>query len=115
VVQVMKGTAVLATGATDATGHYSVNYTESGTGQLAVVVLSQTAAMPVIKVQDNTDGNAIWAVGANLDGTQTTQDLRATHGWTGTSYSAAARVAAPFAVLDSMYTAAKAFIAARRR
>jgi len=112
VVKVLKGTTVLATGATDSAGHYSIAFTESGTGQLAVAAFSQTTTNPAITVLDNTDG-ATWAVGANLDGTQTTQDLRATHGWTGSAYDPAKRGAAPFAILDSMYTAASAFIAAR--
>jgi hypothetical protein len=112
VVKVLKGTMVLATTATDATGHYSVSFTESGTGQLLVAAFSQTTTMPAINVRDNTDG-ATWAVGSNLDATQTTQNLHAAHGWTGTAYNNAARGAAPFAILDSMYTAATAFIAVR--
>lgn len=111
-VQVMKGTTVLATTSTDASGHYAVSFTESGTGQLAVVALAQTSA-PAIQVQDNTDAGAVWGIGAALNATQTTQDLRATHGWTGTSFDAATRTAAPFAILDSMYTAARAFLAVR--
>lgn len=113
VVQVVRGTTVLATSSTNATGNYSLTFTDAGTGQLAVVALAKTAAMPVIQVQDNTDGNAIWAIGANLDATQTTQNLRATHGWTGTAFDVNTRTAAPFAILDSMYTAATAFIAVR--
>jgi len=114
-VQVMKGAAVLATTTTDASGHYALSFTESGTGQLAVVALSQTPATanPAIRVQDNTDGGSVWGIGANLDATATTQNLRATHGWTGSSFDPATRSAAPFAILDSMYTAATAFLAVR--
>ena len=111
-VQVMKGSTVLATTTTDASGHYSLSFTESGTGQLAVACLARTAE-PVIQVQDNTDGGAIWAIGAALDASATTMDLHATHGWTGSSFDPAARSAAPFAILDSMYTAARAFQAVR--
>ncbi|HEY1087270.1 MAG TPA: hypothetical protein VGE37_06225, partial [Archangium sp.] len=65
-----------------------------------------------IQVEDNTANNATWAFGATLNAGQTTLDLNATHGWTGTSYGANRR-AAPFAILDSMYTASKAFQAVR--
>jgi len=110
-VQVMKGATVLATTSTDESGRYGLTFTESGTGQLAAVVLARTTA-PAILVQDNTDG-AIWAIGANLDATATTMDLRATHGWAGSSYDPARRSAGPFAILDSMTTAARAFLAVR--
>ena len=111
-VQVMKGSTVLATTSTDAAGHYALTFTESGAGPLIVVALAVTSA-PVIQVQDNTDGGAVWGIGAALDATTTTKDLRATHGWTGSAFDPATRTAAPFAILDSMYTAARAFIAAR--
>jgi hypothetical protein len=111
-IQVMKGTTVLGTTTTDASGNYSLTFTESGTGQLQVVAVARTAS-PVIQVQDNTDQGSVWAIGAALGASTTTQDLHATHGWTGSSYDAATRTAAPFAILDSMYTAAKAFQAVR--
>jgi hypothetical protein len=110
-VQVMKGTTVLATTSTDESGRYSLTFTESGTGELAAVVLARTTS-PAILVQDNTDG-ATWAIGAPLGTSTTALDLRARHGWTGSSYDPAQRSAAPFAILDSMTTAARAFLAVR--
>lgn len=112
-VQVMKGTTVLAVTTTDAAGHYALSYAEPATaGALGVYVLAESSA-PVIRVVDNTDGKAIWAVGAPIDATTTTRNLHATHGWTGSGYDPAARAAAPFAILDAMYGAARAFLAVR--
>jgi len=110
-VQVMSGTNVLASTTTDATGHYTLSFTQTGSGALALAVLAQTTA-PAILVKDNTDG-AIWGIGAALDANATTLDLRATHGWTGSAFDPAKRTAAPFAILDSMYTAARAFLDVR--
>lgn len=112
-VQVMKGATVLATTTTDASGHYALSYTEpAGAGALAVVALAESTG-PNIAVVDNTDGQSTWAMGAPIAPAATTQDLHAGHGWTGSAYDPAARGAAPFAVLDSMYTAARAFLAVR--
>jgi hypothetical protein len=112
-VQVMKGSTVLATTNTDASGHYALSFTEpAGSDTLAVVAIAESTG-PVIHVVDNTDGKATWAIGAAVGATATTQDLHAAHGWTGTAYDPAARTAAPFAILDSMYTAARAFLAVR--
>jgi hypothetical protein len=112
-VQVRKGTTVLATTTTDAAGHYALSFTEpAGTAQVAVLALAESTG-PLIQVVDNTDGKAIWAMGAVLGPSTTTVNLHAAHGWTGTAYAATARAAAPFAILDSMYTAARAFLAVR--
>jgi hypothetical protein len=112
-VQVMKGSTVLATTNTDSAGHYALSFTEpAGTDPLSVVALTESTS-PVIRVVDNTDGSAIWGIGASLAATTTTKDLHAAHGWTGTGYDPAARAAAPFAILDSMYTAAWGFLAVR--
>lgn len=115
VVQAMRGATVLGTpGSTDASGHYSLTFTDpGGTGSLAVVVLARTAGAPSIQIQDNTDDDAVWAIGAPLGATATTLDLRATSGWTGAGFDPDRRTAAPFAILDSMYTASMAFVAVR--
>lgn len=110
-VAVMNGATPLATGNTDASGRYSLMFTSPASGTLQVVVLASSST-PSIIVQDNTASGAAWGLGATL-GSGNTVDLHATHGWTGTSYSAQNRLAAPFAILDSMYTASQAFMAAR--
>jgi hypothetical protein len=111
IVAVMNGATALATGNTDETGHYSLTFTPPGSGSLQLVLLASTSS-PSIIVQDNTDSGAAWGVGAAL-GSSDTLNLHATHGWTGTGYNPSTRVAAPFAILDSMYTASRAFMAAR--
>lgn len=112
VVRAVQGTAVLATGATGSDGSYRLTFTPSGADALSVQVLAQTVS-PSITVQDNTSGAAVWAIGAALPPRGGTVDLRATHGWNGATYVADRRTAGPFAVLDSMTTAALAFAVAR--
>ncbi|MCP3140233.1 hypothetical protein [Pyxidicoccus xibeiensis] len=112
VVQVRQGAAILATGTTDAQGRYTLTYTAGPSGALMLVALAKSS-QPEIQVEDNTDGNAVWSVGASLAANATSKDLHASHGWTGTSFDPNRRTAAPFAILDSMYTAARSFMAAR--
>ncbi|MFE8597982.1 hypothetical protein [Archangium violaceum] len=113
VVQVRQGTKVLATTNTDEQGKYQLSFLRSLKGSTSLEVLAKTSN-PQIQVEDNTDGNAIWAIGTStLPTTDSTLNLHAGHGWTGTAYDATLRTAAPFAVLDSMYTAARSFMAVR--
>lgn len=112
VVRVVEGTAVRAMTNTAADGAYSLTFTATSAGPLAVQVLARTST-PAITVQDNTAANAVWAIGAAVPAGGGTLDLRATHGWAGTRYDAARRTAAPFALLDAMYGAATAFTTAR--
>ena len=112
VVQVLQGTTVLAATATGGDGSFSISYTPSGTTNLTLYALSQTVE-PSITVKDNTDRNLLWAVGAQLSGSNQMVNLHATHGWNGSAYVLANRSAAPFAILDSMFTASRAFMAAR--
>lgn len=113
VVQLRQGTSILATTTTDAEGYYAFSLPPgSATATLSIVVLARSAS-PSIQVEDNTDGDAVWAMGHTLATTRETVNLHAGHGWTGSRYDAARRLAAPFAVLDSMYTAAQAFLAVR--
>ncbi len=111
VVRVLEGTAVLATGNTAADGAYALSYTPTGAGALQVQVLARTTT-PAIQIEDNTANNATWAYGVSFTPLTTTVDLYASSGWNGSSY-AFPRRAAPFAILDSMYTAARAFMAVR--
>jgi hypothetical protein len=112
VVRVLHGSTILASTTTDEQGNYRVTYTAPAGPGLSVVALAKTTT-PAIQIEDNTDGDATWAIGAGISATDTVRDLRATHGWTGTAYDTARRTAAPFAILDSMYTAARAFMAVR--
>jgi hypothetical protein len=111
-VRVYQGATLVGSGTTDESGSYDVPFTPSGSGALVVAALSETTNPPIV-VQDNTDGGVTWAITAPIGTGKTVKNLRATHGWTGSSYDPAQRAAAPFAVLDTMYTASHAFIAVR--
>jgi hypothetical protein len=112
VVRVMQGTSVLAQTTTDAGGHYIVTFA-GAPGAVSVVALAKTLS-PAMQIEDNADGDAVWAIGKSVAPVSGTHDLHATHGWTGTAYDPALRSAAPFAILDSMLTAAQGFVAAGR-
>lgn len=105
--------AVLASGATDAQGNYSIGDLPAGTSvQLRIKAqLLRTGTGPAwdASVRDNTAQGALYAAvtpAFTLAGPAATRNLHAPSGWNGTRYSSAqARVAAPFAILDTVYTA----------
>jgi hypothetical protein len=113
-VQVVQGSTTLATTETDAQGLYLVTVTTTSTAPVSLIALAKTTTPP-IQVEDNTDGDAVWGIGTSftLTSSSMVKNLRATHGWTGSTYDPTRRTAAPFAILDSMYTASKAFMAVR--
>ena len=102
--------AQLAVATTDDNGAYSVSVPANAT--VIVRVRAQlTRAAPGaawdVSVRDNTQGNALYSMqtAAFSSGTAAlTRDLRASTGWDGSRY-ASPRVAAPFALLDTVYTA----------
>lgn len=112
VVQIYQGNTRLSQDVTDESGNYAIHYTPSGSTQLQVLVLAASTD-PQIVVEDNTDNNTPWAMGASFTADQTSLDLHAPAGWTGSQFDANSRVAAPFAILDSMWTASRAFMAVR--
>ncbi len=79
---------------------------------MTLVCLAESVT-PQIVVENNTNNNAVWGISTPIQAANATANLHATHGWTGASYDPATRTAAPFAVLDSMFTAATAFTAVR--
>ncbi|SFM96288.1 hypothetical protein [Variovorax sp. OV329] len=102
--------AVLASTETDDNGNYSVQMP----GQALVTVrvraqLARSAARGAswdVAVRDNTQGNALYSMESPsfAPSGNTTRDLHAPSGWDGSGYSGA-RVAGPFAILDTVYTA----------
>lgn len=111
-VEVLGATgSVVAAGESDDLGQYTLTWT--GLSVVRVRVRAETVTPP-IQVEDNTSGNAIYAmVSGTVDASTTSSvSLNAGSGWTGSGYGAA-RVAAPFAILDTAYTAATAFLAER--
>ncbi len=103
-VEVRQCDQVLARTTTDAAGRYTATFTPGAVGRLYVAAIARTADPP-IQVVDNANQGAPWAVASPLDSASATLDLHALHGWTGCGYGAW-RAAGPFAILDSMYTAA---------
>jgi hypothetical protein len=112
VVQALHRGAELARTTTDASGAYRVDFTPPSSLGLELRVLAQTAS-PLVEVRDNADGGALWAMFAEIGTGTTTQDLRATHGWTGAGYDPAHRIAAPFAILDATSGAETQVLAVR--
>jgi hypothetical protein len=115
VVDVIDATssATLATTATDGAGAYSVNVPANTTVIVRVrAQLTRTGTLPSwdVSVLDNTSKpqpNGLYSMVSPAFGTGAaalTRDLRAATGWNGSSYTET-RMAAPFAVLDTVYTA----------
>lgn len=77
-------------------------------------ILSESAAKWNFQVTDNTQGNKLYALQGSLASTgsssRQSRDLHAPSGWTGESYGEP-RAAAPFAIIDSVYTAVQTFVA----
>lgn len=70
---------------------------------------------PPLRVQDNTKGDALYVLESaaiTTTAAATVKNLNAGSGWGGSSYTGA-RAAAPFACLDTLYTAGRAFMAVR--
>ncbi len=100
---------VLASTATDATGHYTLALAP-GTDVLLrarAEMLSTTAPTSDVMVVDNTRSDAVYALESarfTTGNSAETQDLHAASGWDGSAYSGE-RAAAPFAILDVIYAA----------
>ncbi|MDM0115593.1 hypothetical protein QTI66_25815 [Variovorax sp. J22R133] len=105
----------------DATHEVLVNTTSDEAGRYAATVPSNAVVSIRVKAQmlrkdagatwdvtvrDNTRGNAIYAMESaafRTQGTATARDVHAPSGWGGSHYTSQ-RVAAPFAILDTIYT-----------
>lgn len=92
---------------TDTDGHYTLE--APAATEVRVRVLAQSVATGAqnwnIRVEDNTDGNALYGMVGGLVASGTgdsVRDLHAPSGWGGSSYTDT-RVAAPFAILDTAY------------
>lgn len=124
VVQLVKSDqSILATTSTDASGNYSFAAAPVNTDMFvrarAQVLSTGTPAAPAtwdVHVKDNTHGGALYVMDNatfNTGVVNQTKNLLADSGWPefgGTSYSSA-RVAAPFAILDSLYSAVQFVVA----
>ena len=107
--------AVLHTSVTDALGNYSFTVTANTPVKVRVrsELKSSAGATWDVKVTDNTNGNAVYALQGTLSSSgdqNSVRNLNAMSGWGGSSYTLT-RAAAPFAILDPIYDAMTAFAA----
>lgn len=96
-------------------GRYSVKIPNK-VDRATVRVLAETDK-PSVRAVDNTNGDALYTMQSDpvsLAAEATTLNLNAASGWDGYAYSSP-RTAAPFACLDTIYTAAQRFLAVRPR
>ncbi|MCW9055411.1 MAG: hypothetical protein OQK47_02210 [Gammaproteobacteria bacterium] len=93
---------------TDAAGHYSLTVPGDTSGMFLRVkaqMLQTGTPSWDFQVVDNTSGQALYSMDGGIfdSGTvSSTRNLHAQSGWTGSNYGSV-RVAAPFAILDSVY------------
>jgi hypothetical protein len=115
-VEIISGTSVLATTKADASGAFSVSVAPNTSAFVRVKAELVQAGAPGFdfRVVDNTNANALYALDGPTFNTGTaasTQNVHAASGWGGSSYTSA-RSAAPFAILDTIYTAVQAILGA---
>lgn len=108
VVELLDGNnSILATTNSDNLGNYSFATELNKPVKIRVKAQLLRTLLPVwnFKVTDNTNGNNLYAMeGALVEASAATavRNLHAASGWTGVGYTQP-RVAAPFAILDSVY------------
>ncbi len=108
--------SVVATVSSDANGAYSFNAPKNTSYKLRVrAELKKTSAPSwTVQVLDNTKSNALYTYTSGsvaVAEAAVSQDLLLGNGWTGQSYTQT-RNAAPFAILDTLYTGLQAVNAA---
>lgn len=101
----------LARTTTAQNGDFTATFSTS-LSTVSVVAYSKTLDPP-IQVEDNTDGNSVYGVSRDVPAVSGNASLAIPSGWTGTSFTPNRRLAAPFAILDTMSTAARAFMSVR--
>lgn len=107
---------ILATTTSDNVGNYSFNIENNKLVRVRVKAQLLRTQSPAwnFKVTDNTNGNSLYAmegalVAASIE--TAVRDLHAPSGWTGTGYTQP-RVAAPFAIMDSVLLGVERVVAA---
>lgn len=110
VVEVVQAGRTLAATTTDDAGRYVATFATNAPEELQVVVLSRSL-VPAIQVQNNTNQDAVYRLSAPVGAGEV--DLHAPTGWDRGGFIEAQRLAAPFAVLDTLVTATTAVTRAR--
>ena len=106
----------IASTSTDSFGDYSFNLPKNTQVKIRVSAKLFKTDLPSwdVKVIDNTNSNALYVMEGALVSTgvsDSTRNLNASSGWGGSSYTSP-RVAAPFALLDSVYRAIQKVLSA---
>ena len=108
---------VLTSTISSQTGAYSLNATRDKLVRVRVKAQllseSDNSAQWDFKVTDNTSNNSVYAMAGSLlvaNETTVVRDLHASSGWNGNAYSQP-RVAAPFAIIDSIFTGVERLLA----
>jgi hypothetical protein len=107
---------ILATTNSDNLGNYSFSVENNKLVKVRVKAQLLHTQSPVwnFKVTDNTDGNSLYVMDGSLvaaSNATAVRNLHAASGWTGTGYTQT-RVAAPFAILDSVLLGVEKVMAA---
>jgi len=106
--------AILATTTSDSYGDYSFSLKPNTKIRIRskAQLLSEGSAKWNFQVTDNTQNNSLYALQGSLVSTgssaRQSRDLHAAHGWTGQTYGET-RSAAPFAIIDTVFTAVQTF------
>ncbi len=105
--------AVLSTTKADDDGKYAftVNSNKDVRVRAKAEIVQTAPAIWDMKVTDNTSANALYTLQGSLASSgaaNSVRDLNAPSGWGGSSYTST-RAAAPFAILDPIYSAVKKF------
>jgi hypothetical protein len=108
---IQSGGSTLATTTTDSNGNYALTAPANSSVFVRVQAQSRRTTTPArtIRVLNNTNGNALYVLDSavfNSGTTNQTKDLLAGSGWGGASYTGV-RGAAPFAILETLLSAAR--------
>ncbi|MES2528697.1 MAG: hypothetical protein V4598_16555 [Bdellovibrionota bacterium] len=111
IVQILRSSdnVVLGSGSTDDNGNYLVKIPQGSQNTSIKVSARAEMTSPSVIIQDNTNSNAKYVATGPVNvifGDTVISTLIAPSGWGGNSYTST-RAAAPFAILDSIYTAIK--------
>jgi hypothetical protein len=112
-IEAIQGTAVLARATIPDSGAFSLNVpANSGSVSLRVkaALKSTSGAIWDVQVLDNTNSNAIYALTTNaftVGAANIVQNVTAGSGWSTSGAATGVRASAPFAILDTVYSAMK--------
>jgi hypothetical protein len=115
-VELVENGTVLASTVTDSAGRYSFSVAPQKTVAVRVRAEMVKSGAPGwnYRVVDNVNGDALYVLDgqpASTGSANSTRNLHAPSGWSGTSYTGA-RSAAPFAILDAVYDATQFVLSA---